>query len=466
MVNRITSLSIQWHITTACPNRCRHCYMYDPATYAKERENELTDPELARILESIQAFEKKWDAKIDSYAITGGDPLQRPGWHELVRELRGQGKQVVMMGIPESLTPKNLQRLTDLGVYRFQLSLDGLAPTHDRIRGRGSFERTVEGLAKLRDQGLNPQVMFTLHSLNQKELLPLLRFTAEQTKAKSFSFDLLSEVGNGTELAMDISPGRLLALFEAYLDEKERLGQEGVDLNIREKPRLFNLIHAHRGELHAPSAAHTPDAGGCLIGFTCFYILADGSVPACRRFPLTVGKMPEQSFEEIFLESDVLKKFRRPSYFKGCGTCDYYTLCRGCPAVVFGRTGDPFAPPPFCFKDRLDPAAGHSSRKTLQFPGLATTPKEEYELVAAGLPHIIKNTMGDILRDPGVLRAISLLEKPSNLSRYAVDPQGFLARHQIRLDRVNRFFAETYHRQVDPELKDRIRPFLTPCLFR
>ena len=35
-------LSVQWHVTTECGNRCKHCYVYDHSTFEEERENTLS----------------------------------------------------------------------------------------------------------------------------------------------------------------------------------------------------------------------------------------------------------------------------------------------------------------------------------------------------------------------------------------------------------------------------------------
>ena len=74
-MNRIYNISIQWHITGKCGNRCRHCYMFDEKTYEDEIKNELELSGLLKILESISEFEKKWNCSVNSFAITGGDPF-------------------------------------------------------------------------------------------------------------------------------------------------------------------------------------------------------------------------------------------------------------------------------------------------------------------------------------------------------------------------------------------------------
>jgi radical SAM protein with 4Fe4S-binding SPASM domain len=92
-------------------------------------------------------------------------------------------------------------------------------------------------------------------------------------------------------------------------------------------------------------------------------VLSDGTVLGCRRMPhLKVGKLPEQSFEDIYLGSEVLRKYRRREYYAGCGGCDFYQHCRGCPANVYSLTGDPFARNPHCFRDQVTRQTDEAAR--------------------------------------------------------------------------------------------------------
>ena len=90
--NRIHNLSIQWHVTTRCGNRCRHCYMYDGARYETEKQREMDLAGLLRILDSIAAFGEKWEAKVLPFAVSGGDPLLHPDWAAFMGELKLRGK--------------------------------------------------------------------------------------------------------------------------------------------------------------------------------------------------------------------------------------------------------------------------------------------------------------------------------------------------------------------------------------
>lgn len=454
----VAALTVQWHITTACGNRCRHCYMYDPATYEAERTRELSPAGLFRVLDSITAFEQQYGARVTHFAITGGDPLLRPEWRELLTTLRQQRRHLRLMGNPETLTDDNLKFLADSRLQRFQLSLDGLPATHDHLRGPGSFQRTVDGLRRLQAYGIPAQVMFTLNAENHDELLPLLRYVATQTAAASFSFDVIAAVGNAGTLPHRLAPELLHALFTGYLQEKERLRAEGHALAIREKPHLFKVLRLRRGETTLPESGDAAAHSGCLIGFTCANILADGTMLACRRFPLAVGKLPEQSFAEIFLGSPELRRFRRHEYFAGCGECRYFKVCRGCPAVVHGLTGDPFATPPFCF---LTSAERSPLQPLPPSPPLTVSDDEEYAFIASHLQHRFAAGFRRELRDPECARAVMLLSDPVVRRQFSRDPDAFCRSHMLTLSPRQRDLLRSYLQLVH----DDVRPAVETALF-
>jgi radical SAM protein with 4Fe4S-binding SPASM domain len=124
---------------------------------------------------------------------------------------------------------------------------------------------------------------------------------------------------------------------------------------VAEKCSFHQLNRFEAGEFYPYCAAELSSIGGCLIGWNAVSILSDGTVLGCRRLPaVQVGKMPEKSFEEIFLGSPVLRQYRRREFFEGCGECDFYMVCRGCPANVYSLTGNPLAKNPLCYRHLID----------------------------------------------------------------------------------------------------------------
>lgn len=418
------ALSIQWHITSRCMKRCRHCYMFESDRYQTEIENELSFEKMVEILDDIEDFENKWRFSVKDFFITGGDPVLNPDYMKFFRELRRRNKRIYVMGNPETLTPEILKFFKEIGVIQMQMSLDGLKETHDFYRGKGSFDLTVKALDMLDEYDITGTVMFTLTGENKDELIPLMNYLAYNTKAKGFAFDLVCGVGNAKDISSRLTKEDVKKYLELYLAEKKKLRAAGNLMRVSEKPKFFQLIHYDNDDFYPYDIDEFSATGGCYVGFTCYTILADGSVAACRRFPTLIGKMPEQKMEDIFLANDLLKKFRRAASFKACGTCRFFKSCRGCPAVTYGYTEEPFAENPLCFKDLL-----HKKVETKIWPGPAfeTTKEEEADIVRSMLHNQYGADYNDFIENEEVLILIgTLLNDKVERKKFFSNPDGYV----------------------------------------
>jgi len=277
------------------------------------------------------------------------------------------------------------------------MSLDGLEATHDYFRAPGSFRRTVRAMDRLREYGIRSNIMFTLYPNNENELIPLLNYVARETGASSFSFDIGCFTGNATQLDRSFTPDRVHELLSAYYDKKKKLRHDGLALKVAEKPNFFKMIRYEKGDFFPCTSREIPMVSGCSAGWSSASILSDGTFLACRRMPLKAGKLPEQSFEEIFLGSELLKMFRRPQFYKGCGSCDFFSYCRGCPANSNGSTGDPFDRHPLCFRDQLP--EGLQGEPVLQGPPMSANFEEEVAWIQKGFGFYMQKNIRSILDD-------------------------------------------------------------------
>jgi MoaA/NifB/PqqE/SkfB family radical SAM enzyme len=109
-----------------------------------------------------------------------GEPLTHPDWFEILGfSCRQSGlKRVRLQTNATLLTETEVRALCSISFegLSVQVSLEGAtAPTHDRVRGSGNFERAFRGLKLLAEGGLGKQtlVAFTEMEHNFREL-PLL----------------------------------------------------------------------------------------------------------------------------------------------------------------------------------------------------------------------------------------------------------------------------------------------------
>lgn len=256
------------------------------------------------------------------------------------------------MGNPFHITRSSARDLKKYGVNMYQISLDGLEKTHDYFRKPGSFNETLRAYNILREEGIKPLCMFTLSKLNMHELIDVINLAAEY-KLEAFDFDRLVPIGSGENLKEDmISPLEYKEFLIKVENEYERLRKKGCQTHFGYKDNLWGLVD--HNEVFKPENFGLPNdielARGCLVGVSGLAILADGSAMACRRLPIILGKVPEQSIKDIFENSDVLKELRDMEKVDTCGTCDKFDDCKGCRAVAYGfSSGNYFSKDPQCW---------------------------------------------------------------------------------------------------------------------
>lgn len=341
--------TLQWHITALCRNRCRHCYMYDSPTYQTECDEPLSLNVCKVVIDDFVQLLEAWEVQ-GRINLSGGDPLMRPEVYDIIEYARKYNVQVGILGNPEFLDIPVAKKLKELGLRSYQLSIDGMETTHDNLRSSGSFQRTIRGLELLRDVGIYNIVMFTLSKLNAPELIPVIRMVND-LKVDVFDFARVVPVGAGKRLKNDlISPEEYHSLLLGILDVYRELKQQGSHTYYGRKDHLWKLLYDEIGMLGLLPEDQETTFDGCGLGVNLLTVLADGSVMACRRLPVVIGKVPEQSLRDIFIGSEELNRMRQDTLITKCGSCHLRQFCRGCRAVAYGANGSYLATDPQCWR--------------------------------------------------------------------------------------------------------------------
>ncbi|MEA3432055.1 MAG: SPASM domain-containing protein [candidate division WOR-3 bacterium] len=147
-----------------------------------------------------------------------------------------------------------------------------------------------------------------------------------------------------------LKPQEYRALLLRVLEEYKRLKEEGCRTYFGRKDNLWELLYQELGLLK-PLPENDLIYLGCGICANGPTILADGTVYACRRLPVKIGKVPEQSMREIFINSPECNKMRQIEKMEKCSKCELLRFCRGCPAVAYATYGSYYAPDPQCWKE-------------------------------------------------------------------------------------------------------------------
>ncbi len=316
---------LQWHLTQACDLRCRHCY-------DRSSRQVLRLDDALRVIDELESFCASRGVR-PKLTLSGGNPLLYPWFFELYTEAAARGIPVDLLGNP--IPEAQLERLVAIRrPESFQVSLEGLRPHNDHIRGPGAFDRVTAFLPTLRRHGVPSAVMLTLTAANLEQVIPLGRVL--NGLADRFTFNRLSQVGEGAALAQP-TPERYRRFLSEYLEARRELPV------LHLKDNLLNLSLALDG---------APLFGGCT-GFGCgaafnfVALLPDGEVHACRKLPSPLGNVLSKGLTALY-DGPAAQRYRRGT--RACEACGIRARCGGCPAVSFGTGLDPLVDrDPHCF---------------------------------------------------------------------------------------------------------------------
>ena len=342
--------TIQWHITSLCPNRCKHCYIDDKI------DDSVTFEQFQSAYNRICAFEKECNICINNYNITGGDPLLNPHIRKILSLLAEDGREITILGTPESLSETNIAMLKAYGIRHYQLSLDGMEGTHDKIRGQGSFQRTLCAVQRLTKNQIWPSIMYTVNSLNYHELVPLIKYLDEQKLTVSLTYDfMVGYFNHNFDMPNMLQPNEAEQVVRDYDNICNLLEHNNSTVKLLRKCPFNKLIAGLSERRINRHIENFPFCDGCACGLYQLAILPNGDAYPCRRLPIKVGNIYSDTFYEIFQNNETMKQLRDSKSYTYCCDCMYFNVCRGCPAVSFFLCNDPFAQNPYCIYKEVVP---------------------------------------------------------------------------------------------------------------
>jgi MoaA/NifB/PqqE/SkfB family radical SAM enzyme len=159
----IESENVCLEVTTRCTNECTHCFVRAGGAVSHELSLEIA----RSIIEEGSRYGYR------CLHITGGEPFLWPYIFDLLDCAVGAGYQMFLINTNGSLITQHIaMRLSGFGGrITLSISLQGPEDLHDRIRGRGSFQKAIGGIRAALDAGLSV-VIFTTIGRSLVALLP------------------------------------------------------------------------------------------------------------------------------------------------------------------------------------------------------------------------------------------------------------------------------------------------------
>lgn len=311
-------LSVHIDLTMRCNERCVHCYR------VIERRPELTTAEWTAVLGDV--------ARAGTLYLTfsGGEVFLRNDLFRLIEQARRLHFDVRLKSNALRITADRAARLRALGVRQVDISIYSPDPAfHDWVtRVPGSFVRTLEGVAWLRDAGITVKLNCPLMKQNVGQYREI-RALADRLGVL-WGFDPMITArndGNASPVALRITQKDLAQVLQ---------------------DPIVNPGAGKPTPAECPPHRPDPDEIPCGASHNACYISAYGDVMPCVALPIACGNVRDEPFAQIWHRSPEMVRVRaiRIRDLHTCSGCATARFCARCPGQALLEGGDLCGPSP------------------------------------------------------------------------------------------------------------------------
>jgi len=268
-------LYVAWQITNECNLACLHCI--EESGPGKAFRDELDRDGVFRVIDDLMANE------VPYLSFSGGEPMLHPHFFEMVERVTSRGSQLKVETNGHYLTPENCERLAALEVKAVQVSLDGASSaTFGRMRVRGEFDKTVEGIRNLKRAGVAIEVNFSPASFNIHEAERIVDLAYELGAASFYSGKTMF-TGNA------VKAWRHLAVTDEQYEEYFR-----ILARKREEYRGRMRVNYHEAGLLEELRYRLEHPAALLI------ILPNGLVKLINALPFVCGDLRTDALTQVW----------------------------------------------------------------------------------------------------------------------------------------------------------------------
>lgn len=183
-------LNVEVHLTHRCNLKCIHCFQ-DSSPDCRKFE-ELSCDEWIRIFDQLE------QSKVQSVMISGGEPFFYKHFTELFSHIVSKKLNYSVLTNATLISQRDINALSQKNVA-LSISLDGFSEElHDRLRGKGTFKKTVGVIRDLIDNGATVTLSYTVNSINYEFLREMIEFAIEM-KTQGVVFAFLEKMGRANE---------------------------------------------------------------------------------------------------------------------------------------------------------------------------------------------------------------------------------------------------------------------------
>lgn len=317
-------LSGNFELTPRCNFDCRMCYVHLTPQQQKPIGRELTSSEWLSV--ASDAVKQGMIFLL----LTGGEPLLRPDFPSIYRELKKLGLMVSVNTNGYLIDEDTVSLFCEVTPLRINISLYGRDDDeYERLCGVRGYTRVTENIRRLREKGINVKLNV---SVTQYNVGSLERF-----------YELARELDCPIQVSCYMYPPVRRAGAKAERLSPTEAAEAAVKSDILRLPREEFLLRAGNikkgvGIRSENECAVMPGEGmQCRAGRSTFWITWDGRMTPCGLMDAPAAELKEKGFAECW--KSIREETERIVLPPECTVCEYRFCCNVCAAVCRSETG-------------------------------------------------------------------------------------------------------------------------------
>ncbi|MEZ4438950.1 MAG: radical SAM protein [Polyangiaceae bacterium] len=302
--------SVAIELTPHCNQKCSYCY--NP--WREDNGGELGQAKLADLTARVTRLLDAFD--VDHVTLTGGEPFSRNDVFDILALLKARGVGIQIISNGGLITPRLAAQLQPFDVSYVQITLNGPdAELHERHVGPGHFDKTLQGIAALREISIPVVGCIVVTRLNAKRVGAILeRFAA--LDVRHIALSRFSPAGFAVAHAAELLPSRgdLIDAFDQALPFARDRGMS-ISCTMPVPPCMLET------EDYAPIGF-----GHCPIGTSMQEVALgpDGRLKNCTLHDQAIGGVDDILDEAVdlvaLMQAPEVTAYRRalPAFCDGC----------------------------------------------------------------------------------------------------------------------------------------------------
>lgn len=328
-------LNLHFELTSACNERCIHCYIPN----AKKNAGKGMPEEKVKSL--IEEFAEMGGLHV---TLSGGEAFLHPSLLDIMEFCREKDMIITILSNLISLKDSQIERIKNANVSLIQTSLYSMIPSHhDMITTiPGSFQKTKNALEKLIEADIPLQISCPVMKANKDDYKDVMLYAKSLNVKAQTDYIMMARA----DLETDNLANRM------SIPETEKLLRDLIKYNVDYSQYAIDHLSASKEEKEFDLERYkNQPLCGAATDSCC--IAENGDVYPCSGWQgYTLGNVFNQSLKDIWNNSENAERLRKitQSDFPQCLECDARDYCSRCLVRSFNEcNGDMFAlPKHFC----------------------------------------------------------------------------------------------------------------------